>query len=97
MQAGAPDTFRPGGAELADSGSTDFTQPMGLTTRVRPGRCSAGIIGSSASRGAVCIPVNVHRNGVLWFNKAIFDANGLSAPTTWDEFFAAADTLKAAG
>ena len=43
------------------------------------------------------VPLGVHRNGVLWFNKAIFDEHGLTAPTTWDEFFAAADTLKAAG
>jgi glucose/mannose transport system substrate-binding protein len=43
------------------------------------------------------VPVNVHRNGVLWYNKKIFSDNNLQAPTTWDEFFTAADKLKAAG
>jgi ABC-type glycerol-3-phosphate transport system substrate-binding protein len=43
------------------------------------------------------VPVNIHRSNVLWYNMAIFEENGLSAPTTFDEFFAAADTLQAAG
>jgi glucose/mannose transport system substrate-binding protein len=43
------------------------------------------------------VPVNIHRSNVLWYNKAIFEENGLTAPTTFDEFFAAADTLLAAG
>lgn len=45
----------------------------------------------------VAVPVNVHRVNWLWMNKAIFDEVGLSAPNTWDEFFAAADKIKAAG
>lgn len=43
------------------------------------------------------VPVNIHRANVLWYNKAVFEANGLTAPTNFDEFFAAADTLQAAG
>ena len=43
------------------------------------------------------VPVNIHRSNVLWYNKAIFDENGLTAPTTFDEFFAVADALQAAG
>lgn len=43
------------------------------------------------------VPVNVHRGNVLWYNKKIFDENSLKAPTTWDEFFKVADTLKAKG
>lgn len=31
------------------------------------------------------------------YNKAIFDANGISEPQTWDELIAAAEKLKAAG
>jgi glucose/mannose transport system substrate-binding protein len=34
---------------------------------------------------------------VLWYNKTVFSANGLTAPTTWDQFFTAADALKAKG
>jgi glucose/mannose transport system substrate-binding protein len=43
------------------------------------------------------VPVNIHRANVMWFNPAVLEANGVAVPTTWDEFFAAADTLQAAG
>jgi glucose/mannose transport system substrate-binding protein len=43
------------------------------------------------------VPVNIHRANVLWYNKSIFDKNGITAPKTFDDFFAAADKLKAAG
>ncbi|MBE2233905.1 MAG: extracellular solute-binding protein [Anaerolinea sp.] len=43
------------------------------------------------------VPVNIHRSNVLWYNSAIFEQNGLTAPTTMEEFFAAAETLQAAG
>lgn len=43
------------------------------------------------------VPVNIHRSNVLWYNKAVFEDNGIEAPTTFDEFFAAADALEAAG
>jgi len=34
---------------------------------------------------------------VLWYNKTVFTANNLTAPTTWDQFFTVADALKAKG
>lgn len=43
------------------------------------------------------VPVNIHRGNVLWYNKHVFDENGLKAPTTFEEFFAVADKLKAKG
>lgn len=43
------------------------------------------------------VPANVHRGNVLWFNKKVFADNNLEAPQTFDEFFAAAEKLKAAG
>jgi len=45
----------------------------------------------------VSAPVNVHSTNWVWANKAVLDANGISVPTTWDEFTAAVETLKAAG
>ncbi|MGC3939668.1 ABC transporter substrate-binding protein [Roseobacter sp. EG26] len=45
----------------------------------------------------VSAPVNVHSTNWVWANKAVLDANGIAVPTTWDEFTAALDTLKAAG
>lgn len=43
------------------------------------------------------VPVNIHRANVLWYNPAILEANKIAVPATLDEWFAAMDTLKAAG
>ncbi|TKJ30243.1 MAG: ABC transporter substrate-binding protein [Chloroflexi bacterium B3_Chlor] len=43
------------------------------------------------------VPVNIHRSNVLWYNTQVFDDNGLTPPTTLDEFFTVADALQAAG
>ncbi|MDQ0890215.1 glucose/mannose transport system substrate-binding protein [Paenibacillus sp. V4I9] len=43
------------------------------------------------------VPVNIHRGNVIFYNKKIFDQNGLKAPTTFDEFIKVADALKAKG
>jgi glucose/mannose transport system substrate-binding protein len=43
--------------------------------------------------------VGVHRGNVLWYNKKVLEKNGVTAgpKMTFEEFFAAADKLKAAG
>lgn len=44
------------------------------------------------------VPVNIHRSNVMWVNVPALQKAGLDkAPATWDEFFAAAEKLKAAG
>ncbi|MCF6409997.1 ABC transporter substrate-binding protein [Pseudalkalibacillus salsuginis] len=43
------------------------------------------------------VPVNIHRGNVLWYNTKVFEENGIEVPTTFDEWFAAADKLKEAG
>lgn len=45
----------------------------------------------------VAAPVNMHRPHWVWASAAIFDELDLELPTTWDEFFAAADKIEAAG
>ncbi|MES2126097.1 MAG: ABC transporter substrate-binding protein [Pseudomonadota bacterium] len=45
----------------------------------------------------VAAPVNVHRVNWLWINPAVLKKAGAKAPATMDEFFAAADKIKAAG
>jgi len=42
-------------------------------------------------------PVNNHGQNWLWYNKKVLADAGAAEPKTWDEFFAAADKLKAAG
>jgi glucose/mannose transport system substrate-binding protein len=43
------------------------------------------------------VPANVHRGNVLWYNQKVFSDNGLTAPKTFDDFFAAAEKLQAEG
>ncbi len=43
------------------------------------------------------VPANIHRANMLWYNKKVFDANGLKAPVTFDDFFTVAEALKAKG
>ena len=45
----------------------------------------------------VATPVNVHRVNWMWANPEAFKKAGAKLPTSWDEFFAAADKLKASG
>ncbi len=43
------------------------------------------------------MPVNIHRSNVLWYNPKLLEANNVAVPTTMEEFFAACETLEAAG
>lgn len=45
----------------------------------------------------VAVPVNVHRVNWIWANPEVLKKSGVELPTTLDEFFAAADKIKAAG
>ncbi|MDN3526064.1 ABC transporter substrate-binding protein [Halomonas sabkhae] len=45
----------------------------------------------------VAVPVNVHRVNWLWANPEVLDDAGVEMPTTWDELFAAGETLREAG
>jgi glucose/mannose transport system substrate-binding protein len=46
----------------------------------------------------VAVPVNVHRVNWLWSNSSVLKKAGVTTlPKTYDEFFAAADKVKAAG
>lgn len=43
------------------------------------------------------VPVDIHRGNVMFYNMKVFEENGIKVPTTFDEFFVAADKLQAAG
>ncbi len=45
----------------------------------------------------VSVPANLHRVNWLWANTKIFEKVGVSVPKTLNEFFVAADAIKAAG
>jgi glucose/mannose transport system substrate-binding protein len=43
------------------------------------------------------VPVNIHRSNVLWYNKSILNGAGMSLPTTFHDYLALGDVLKAQG
>ncbi|MFH7042111.1 ABC transporter substrate-binding protein [Paucibacter sp. JuS9] len=45
----------------------------------------------------IAAPVNVHRINWLWANPEVFKRAKIQPPTSWDEFFVAAEALKKAG
>lgn len=45
----------------------------------------------------IAAPVNVHSTNWVWANKAVLDGLGIAQPTTWDEFVAALEAVKASG
>jgi glucose/mannose transport system substrate-binding protein len=45
----------------------------------------------------VALPMGMHADNWVWYSKKIFDELGLKEPKNWDEFFAAADAIKAKG
>jgi len=97
-----PDSFQVhGGAELVDTWvKTNFMEPLTALyksegwTKVFP-KDLVEIVSYKGNQYSV--PVNVHRGNVLWYNQKIMKDNKLKPPTTWDEFFKVADTLKAKG
>ncbi|HEX7066380.1 MAG TPA: extracellular solute-binding protein [Bacillales bacterium] len=43
------------------------------------------------------VPLDIHRGNVIFYNKKVFEENGVQPPKTFEEFFAAAEKLKANG
>jgi glucose/mannose transport system substrate-binding protein len=43
------------------------------------------------------VPAGIQQAGVVFYSTALFEEYGLAEPTSWDEFWAACDTLKAGG
>jgi glucose/mannose transport system substrate-binding protein len=45
------------------------------------------------------VPIDVHRTNLVWYNKPLLDKHHIdpSTLTTWDAFFAAAETLRSKG
>ncbi len=98
-----PDSFQVHlGRELIDThvvagrmeSLADFFKAEGLNTAF-----PQGVIDLASDKGApYSVPVNIHRSNVMWFNKKMFAEAGVdNPPTTWDEYWAAAEKLKAKG
>lgn len=73
--------------EVAAKGKWDEVLPEPLRRYAR-----------QSGKSYVAIPVNVHRQNVMWMNNDVLKKLGAkAAPATWDEFFALADKAKAVG
>jgi glucose/mannose transport system substrate-binding protein len=54
---------------------------------------------SSIDQHYYSLPINVHRNNLIWYNKPLLDKHEIDphALTTWDDLFRAAEKLRDAG
>ena len=99
-----PDSFQVHmGHELVDTWvKTDYMEPLDdvYSTYGFNDAFAPGVLAIVSYEGKpYSVPVNIHRANVLWFNKAVFEANGLTAEdvSTFEGFKAAAEKLNAAG
>ena len=73
--------------DLATKGGWDTVLPAPVQRYAKMG-----------GKNYVAVPVNVHRQNVMWIStEAMKKIGATAAPKTWDEFFAMADKAKAAG
>jgi glucose/mannose transport system substrate-binding protein len=95
-----PDTFQTlGGAELKDYVDSGVLQPLddwyaasGYDKVIpKPLLKAVSIDGHPYS-----VPLNMHLENILYYNKKLFDELKLTAPTGYDDFVAACEAIKAA-
>ncbi len=43
------------------------------------------------------VPLNIHRGGVMWTNTRVLEKAGVQVPASFEEFFAACETLRSQG
>ncbi len=95
-----PDTFQTlGGAEsktYVDSGALepldDLYEELGYYD-VIPGPLASAV---SVDGVPYLIPLNMHIQNILYYNKPLFEELGIEPPTNYDEFIAACETVEAA-
>ncbi len=100
----APDSWQshPGQELFSLYVDPGYTEPLGdLWTEQGWGTAyPQGLIDQVTKDGAqYLVPVGIHRGNVFFYNKKVLADNGVTVgdAMTFDEFFAAAETLKAAG
>jgi len=99
-----PDSFQVHmGHELIDTWvTTDFMEPLDDVYSANDFNniFAPGVLEIVSFEGhPYSVPVNIHRANVLWYNKSVFEANGIdpASISTFEGWQAAAETLKAAG
>jgi raffinose/stachyose/melibiose transport system substrate-binding protein len=80
----------------ADGYGADLT--AAVTDGPLAGIYDEGVFAEASVDGkVVLVPHTADVTNVIWYNKEILDANGLTPPTTWEELLAACDALNEAG
>lgn len=97
-----PSTFQVhGGAELNESWvAADLMQPMNdfYEENELMDKFPEELIDLVSKDGNIySVPVNIHRGNVMFYNKVIFEENGIEEPTTLDEFVDVLAQLQDAG
>ncbi|GAE36003.1 ABC transporter substrate-binding protein [Halalkalibacter akibai] len=64
---------------------------MGIFDKLNPGAVDL-LKQLSGGRGLYAVPMELNIEG-FWYNKEIFEANGLEIPTTWNELLEVSETL----
>ncbi len=83
-------------SRYADGYAADLT--AAVTDGPLAGIYDEGVFAEASVDGkVVLVPHTADVTNVIWYNKEILDANGLTPPTTWEELLAACDTLNEAG
>ncbi|MFC0560559.1 ABC transporter substrate-binding protein [Halalkalibacter alkalisediminis] len=70
-------------------------EEMGILDKLNPGAVDL-LKQLSGGKGLYAIPMELNIEG-YWFNKQIFEENGLDIPTTWDELLVVSETLNENG
>ncbi|MFJ4789865.1 ABC transporter substrate-binding protein [Streptomyces sp. NPDC088794] len=95
---GLPDVGGVGTAMLAEVAVQGALEPLDSRLAKSPlkGKLSQNLVDGSRAAGGgdklYQIPTSSN-NGTLWYRTDLFESAGLEAPTTWSNFYAAADKL----
>ncbi|HSA99842.1 MAG TPA: ABC transporter substrate-binding protein [Anaerolineales bacterium] len=101
IEAGIPpDTFTTlGGAELKDYVDSGVLQPLDdfYAKSGYAGYIPKPLLNAVTINGhPYSVPLNMHLENILYYNRKLFDELGLSAPTGYDELVAVCETIKTA-
>ena len=93
----APDIYMErGGGELADHVKAELTKDLSDSAADTISKLGGSVAGWQLDGKTYALPFSVGVVG-FWYNKDLFAKAGITAPpTTWDEFYATVDKLKAA-
>lgn len=95
-----PDTWQTlGGAELKSYVDGGYLEPLdSLYTELKYADAIPKPLANAVTIGGhpYVVPLNMHIQNILYYNKKLFDELGLKPPTTFDQLLAAAKAIKAA-